>query len=137
MRMHFIRGLLGLMSSLASPAHATELVHTPVNPSFGGNPNNGPWLLGNAQAQDNNKDPDATDRVGSSGTSSLERFTSQLESRLLSDLLNNLDDPNAGSLTTDDFIVNIYNDSGHLSLRITDRLTGDVSEIVIDGYGAK
>jgi hypothetical protein len=32
-------------------AWATELVYTPINPSFGGNPLNGQFLLGIAQAQ--------------------------------------------------------------------------------------
>ena len=42
----------GLLIGLASAAavQATELVYTPVNPSFGGNPLNGTWLLNNAQA---------------------------------------------------------------------------------------
>ena len=33
---------------LSAGANATELVYTPVNPSFGGSPLNGAWLLGNA-----------------------------------------------------------------------------------------
>jgi curli production assembly/transport component CsgF len=34
-----------------SPASASSLVYTPVNPTFGGNPANGPNLLAQAQAQ--------------------------------------------------------------------------------------
>lgn len=127
--------LLGLLS--AHSAQATELVYTPVNPSFGGSPLNGAWLLGSAQAQNDHKDPDALDRSSLTGTSALDRFTSQLESRLLSELLSGLDqDTNTGTLTTDDFIVNIINDSGNLSVLITDRLTGEVSEIIVNGLGA-
>lgn len=36
---------------LAMPAQAGQLLYTPVNPSFGGNPLNGPTLLQSAQAQ--------------------------------------------------------------------------------------
>lgn len=115
---------------------ATELVYTPVNPSFGGNPLNGSWLLGNAQAQNDTKDPDAIDRASLTGQSALDRFASQLEARLLSNLLSDLDDANTGTLTTDDFIVNIVNDAGNLTVHITDRLTGEVSEISVSGYGA-
>lgn len=121
---------------LSTTAAATELVYTPVNPSFGGSPLNGAWLLGNAQAQNSIKDPDAIDRASLLGNSALDRFTSQLESRLLSELLTDIDSGNTGSLTTDDFIVNIINDSGNLSVVITDRLTGEISEIVVNGYGA-
>ena len=126
--------LAGLL--LSAGASATELVYTPVNPSFGGSPLNGAWLLGNAQAQNNKKDPDAIDRSSLAGTSALDQFTSQLESRLLADLLNKMDDPNGGSLITDDFIVNVVNLDGNLTVEITDRLTGEVSEIIVNGYGA-
>lgn len=34
-----------------SSASAGQLVYQPTNPSFGGNPLNGSWLLGQAQAQ--------------------------------------------------------------------------------------
>ncbi|HCJ28022.1 MAG TPA: curli production assembly protein CsgF [Pseudomonas sp.] len=127
----FLAGVL-----LSSAVTATELVYTPVNPSFGGSPLNGAWLLGNAQAQNDTKDPDAIDRSSLTGTSALDRFSSQLESRLLSDLLNKMDDPNGGSLLTDDFIVNVVNLDGNLTVEITDRLTGEISEIVVNGYGA-
>lgn len=122
--------LAGLL--LSSGVGATELVYTPVNPSFGGSPLNGAWLLGNAQAQNDKKDPDAIDRSALGGTSALDRFTSQLESRLLSDLLGDVRDGETGSITTDDFIVDITNDDlGNLVVNITDRLTGEVSEIII------
>ncbi|MCH2341018.1 curli assembly protein CsgF [Pseudomonas sp. NPDC047963] len=127
----FLAGLL-----LSSGLSATELVYTPVNPSFGGSPLNGAWLLGSAQAQNDTKDPDAIDRSSLTGTSALDRFTSQLESRLLSNLLSTMDDPNGGSLETDDFIVNVVNIDGNLTVEITDRLTGEISEIIVNGYGA-
>ncbi|HAF92728.1 curli assembly protein CsgF [Stutzerimonas balearica] len=124
--------LAGLL--LANGASATELVYTPVNPSFGGSPLNGAWLLGNAQAQNDHKDPDAIDRSALSG-SALDRFTSQLESRLLSQMLSNIEQGKEGVLTTDDFIIHIVNDDlGNLTVNITDKLTGEISEIIVDGY---
>ena len=114
------------------PAWATELVYTPVNPSFGGNPLNGTYLLNNATAQDRHKDPDL--RSSSSSQSALERFTSQLESRLLSQVLTDIKDGNSGSLSTDQFIVNIIDDSGNLTVQITDRGTGEISEISVNGF---
>jgi curli production assembly/transport component CsgF len=44
------------MSALAvmtafSPAVASQLVYTPISPTFGGNPLNGTFLLGTAQGQ--------------------------------------------------------------------------------------
>lgn len=134
---HTARGLLLAGLLLSGAPGATELVYAPVNPSFGGSPLNGAWLLGNAQAQDDHKDPDAIDRSSLTGSSTLSRFTSQLQASLLADLLGDVRDgtSNTGSLTTDDFIVNLVNDSGILTVQITDRLTGETSEVIVNGYG--
>lgn len=132
---HTARGLLLAGLLLSGALGATELVYAPVNPSFGGSPLNGAWLLGNAQAQDDHKDPDAIDRSSLTGSSTLSRFTSQLEASLLSQMLGDAREGNSGSLTTDDFIVNLINDSGILTVEITDRLTGERSEIIVNGYG--
>jgi curli production assembly/transport component CsgF len=119
--------------SLLGSAQATELVYTPVNPSFGGNPLNGTWLLNNAQAQNDHDDPDLSNRTT---TSALQRFTSQLESRLLSQLLTNIQNGNTGSLTTDAFVIDMIDDGGELTIVITDRATGEVSEVVVNGINA-
>ncbi|WP_408004318.1 curli assembly protein CsgF [Zestomonas carbonaria] len=117
---------------LSGTVHATELVYTPVNPAFGGNPLNGSWLLSNAQAQNDHRDPNLSSRTP---TSALQRFTSQLESRLLSQLLSNIQNGNTGSLTTEAFVIDIQDDSGELTIVITDRATGEVSEVVVSGLG--
>ncbi|MDE1194352.1 curli production assembly protein CsgF [Pseudomonas sp. Bc-h] len=111
---------------------ATELVYTPVNPNFGGNPLNGPTLLNEAQAQNDYKDPDLK-RSTTTATSALERFSQQLQSSLLSQVLTNIRNGNTGSLTTDAFIVNVIDDSGSLSIQITDRVTGEISEVNVNG----
>ncbi|WP_444896279.1 curli assembly protein CsgF [Microbulbifer sp. EKSA008] len=111
---------------------ATELVYTPVNPSFGGNPLNGNYLLNNASAQNSKKDPDAKNSPYSD-SSSLDRFTDTLESRLLSQLLTDVGNGNDGTLVTDDYIVNIVDIDGELTITITDAVTGEISEIVVVG----
>ena len=71
-------GLLLLGLGSCGLVQATELVYTPINPSFGGNPLNGTWLLNNAQAQNDYDDPDLKDRASAfSGTTALERFSNQ------------------------------------------------------------
>lgn len=113
-------------------SHATELVYTPVNPSFGGSPLNGPYLLNNAQAQNDHDDPNVTRRRSQSA---LERFTSQMESRLLSQLLSNIQDGNTGSLVTEAFIIDMLDEDGELTITITDRATGQISEVIVNGLG--
>lgn len=41
----------------AGPVIASQLIYTPVNPSFGGNPLNGPYLLQKAQANKSFEQP--------------------------------------------------------------------------------
>lgn len=116
----------------ADSVSATELVYQPVNPNFGGNPLNGSFLLSTAQAQDTNEDPDRIDSLLEQ-QSALDRFTDSLETRLLSQLLTDVGNGNSGELVTDDFIVQIVDVDGTLTVLITDRNTGDTSEIVVTG----
>jgi len=125
-------GLLFTGAGSCGLVQATELVYTPINPSFGGNPLNGTWLLNNAQSQNDYDDPDLKNRTVA-GTSALERFTSQLQSRLLGQLLDNISTGNTGSLSTDAFIVDVVDDSGALTINVTDRATGEISEIQVNG----
>lgn len=121
-----------LLLVLSKAVNASELTYKPVNPNFGGNPLNGNYLLGNAQAQNDKKDPDAR-RSGYTPPSDLERFTSSLESRLLSQLLSDIEDGTGGSLETSDFSVDIVDDGGALSILITDKNTNETTEIEVSG----
>ena len=61
MRMNTV-GLMGLCLVMLAIGgrlvHGGEIVYRPVNPSFGGNPLNGQFLLNNATLQDDNEPPD-------------------------------------------------------------------------------
>jgi len=123
-----------LAAGLGGQALATELVYTPVNPAFGGNPLNGTWLLNNAQAQNDYDDPDLKSRTSAfTGTSALERFTNQLESRLLGQLLDNISNGTTGSMSTSAFLIDVIDDGGALSIKVTDRATGQISIIQVSG----
>ena len=117
---------------MASGVAASELIYQPVNPNFGGNPLNGSHLLGNAQAQNDYKDP-AASSSGYERPSDLERLTSSLQSRLLSQLLADVGAGNEGSIVTEDFAINIVDDQGVLSILIEDINTGEITQIEVDG----
>lgn len=78
-----VRGLAAACLFSAGAASAQDLVYTPVNPSFGGNPFNSSHLLGVAGAINDYKDPSARSTTGSSQS---DLFARQLQSRLLSAL---------------------------------------------------
>ncbi len=63
-------------------AHAGELVYTPTNPTFGGNPNNAAGLLAVANAQNDYKAPSAT----KAPLTALEKFTNSVQAAVLSRL---------------------------------------------------
>jgi curli production assembly/transport component CsgF len=46
-----IAAIMTIVIHASAPAFASELVYHPVNPTFGGNPLNGSFLLSTAQAQ--------------------------------------------------------------------------------------
>lgn len=126
----FIRAISSF-TLIATMSHAGELVYQPVNPSFGGNSLNGNYLLSNAQAQNKHKDPDA---VTYERPSDLERLTSSLQSRLLSQLLADVGNGNTGSITTDQFSLALTDDgSGGLDILITDLITGETTTISVNG----
>lgn len=74
--------VLGCSVLLALPASASELLYTPVNPTFGGNPANASGLQANAASQNNYKAPVVT-KVP---LTALEKFNNQLQSAILSRL---------------------------------------------------
>ncbi|WP_428622853.1 curli assembly protein CsgF [Sedimenticola sp.] len=124
-----LSGLSGLLVILV--ASGSELVYTPVNPSFGGNPLGGQYLLNNAQAQDDFKDPNVTSRTQQSD---LERFNDLLQrsilSRLSASLTGNVIDADGnlipGTIETTDFVITIVDvGGGILEVTTTDKTTGE------------
>lgn len=128
--------LLVLTAMLFSPlSWGGNLVFQYVNPNFGGNPNNGAFLLNEANAQNSYKDPDAYD-FDSSTPSALDNFSSALQSQLLSGLMGNISQGKPGRLVTQDFIVDVQNTDGQLVMNVTDRSTGKTSTIQVQGLSA-
>ncbi|MFA5082863.1 MAG: curli assembly protein CsgF [Hydrogenophilaceae bacterium] len=119
---------LGLaLGTLCGAAAATEIIYTPVNPSFGGSPLNGSWLLNSALAQQDEADS------GQTPTSALELFNQSLQrsilSRISSAVSSGIVDPSTGSLVpgtleTTDFIIEIVDlGGGLLKITTTDKVT--------------
>lgn len=103
------------------------------NPNFGGNPNNGAFLLNSAQAQNSYKDPDFDDDFGVETPSALDNFTQAIQSQILGGLLSNINTGKPGRMVTSDFIIDISNTDGQLKLNVTDRKTGKISTIEVSG----
>ena len=121
-----------LTLALSPVAQAGELIYQPLNPSFGGDPFVGSYLLAKAQAQDTNTAPDAR---RSQPISSTQRLVQSLESRLISQLISDVGRGEAGegSFDSDEFGVVVRDDGGQLTVQVVDKLTGDVTTINVGG----
>ena len=100
------------------------------NPNFGGNPNNGAFLLNSAQ--NSYKDP-SYDDYGIETPSALDNFTQAIQSQILGGLLTNINTGKPGRMVTNDFIIDIANRDGQLQLNVTDRKSGKTSTIEVSG----
>jgi curli production assembly/transport component CsgF len=126
----------------AGTAQANPLVYTPVNPTFGGNPLNGPYLLNRADAQNRHTDPNAPAAVNPlSAQSQLDQFNSALQQAILSRISAAVSSSVVGSdgklipgtVQTQNFTISI-SDIGGGKLRIvtTDKLSGSSTSFEID-----
>lgn len=122
--------LLALLALLSPALRAAELVYTPVNPSFGGSPLNGTWLLNSAQAQNDFKDPSSS---ALSKKTDLESFNDRLQRSILDRLAGAVTQqvvgPDGqivpGNIETQDYLINIAdNGDGTLTITTTDKASG-------------
>jgi curli production assembly/transport component CsgF len=116
-------------------ASATEMVYTPLNPSFGGNPNNGVVLLNSASATNKHKDS-ASSLAGASllQKTPLQTFNDNLERAILGQLASSASQKllggtggglTPGTVETGNFTIRISDlGGGALQVTTTDKVTG-------------
>lgn len=125
------RTLLALVTlCVASSGQATELIYTPVNPSFGGNPQNGAFLLNKAQAQNDNKST-------STEKDFVTRFKESLERNIINSITRGVADGEItdGVYDTGDFRIEVASTGNGVMLTITNTETGEVTVIEMPTFG--
>jgi curli production assembly/transport component CsgF len=131
-----------LVLGFATAGRGSELIYTPVNPSFGGNPFNSAHLLGIADRINQYTDPKTKDGggggSGGSGDSLASAFARQLQSRLLSGLSGQVveaifgDNPqDQGSIVFGDQTITFFRGLESIQLTITDSSTGTTTDIEV------
>jgi curli production assembly/transport component CsgF len=125
-------------SLVAGGALATELIYTPVNPVFGGNPLNGPVLLNNAQAQNDTSDPDLETRRDKSPlqqlNETLERLVvSRVASAAAGGVIGRDGTLQPGTIQTANFniVIEDTNVAGKLRVTTTDLTTGQTTSFEV------
>lgn len=130
---------VALLCLVAVQGGATELVYTPVNPSFGGNPLNGAMLLNSAQAQNNHKDPNDPASQYAEKTP-LQQFNDNLERSVVGQLAaaatSSIIGPNGkltpGTVETGNFRISVIDlGGGRLQITTTDKTTGAVTSFEV------
>ena len=117
---------------------ASELVHDFVNPAFGGNPLNGPFLLNTATLQNSFTEEDGglvrlpDDLLGDFEA----RLNRSILSRLSRQLVEDIFGEDGGGITTGTFDIGdltlvVEEDLDGVLINITDTLTGDATTIQI------
>jgi len=120
---------------------ASELVYKPINPSFGGNPLNGNFLLGKASAQNKHKAPIAK-------KSYAEKFQESLERAYISKMVREITDMAFGEesdsnifgedsiFSSGDYeILVLTSNPDAITVQITNTITGEVTVIEIPRFG--
>ena len=128
--------LVAVIALCVGNADAEQIVYTPVNPSFGGNPNNASGLLANANAQNNYQDP--------AGVNELKKLTplKQCNQNLQQFVLNRIADSvtsqiigpggalKPGTISTQDFTIVVAQPAGvggPLKVTTTEIYTGQTT----------
>lgn len=126
----FLRGcavpvLALLTTTITHSVSATELTYTPINPSFGGSPLNGNFLLQKAQLQNNHKEPLVEKTF-------VEKFQESLERNLINSLTRRIADGEIteGVYDTGEYRVEVsVEGDGTVVVHITNLATGEVTII--------
>lgn len=121
-----------------SNLYAQQLVYTPINPSFGGSPLNGSWMLSQAQAQNGFTAGGGSSAYSPYSTDPLADFTSSLNRQILSQLSRNLissmfgeEGLEAGRYEIGDYVIDITQGSDGITIIIDDLINGGETTIVV------
>ena len=115
----------------AAQVGATEMVYAPVNPSFGGNPNNAPGLMSIAQAQNQFKAP-VVSPLEAFNLSLQRAILSRLSSQAIATMFGSNGGLKDGDYDTAGYLINVHDDhDGTLHITTTDKATGAISAFVI------
>ncbi|MEO9121731.1 MAG: curli assembly protein CsgF [Burkholderiaceae bacterium] len=122
-----------LMSTVCGGATAAQLIYTPVNPAFGGNPFNGAVLMDKAQAQNKYTDPSLDAGLLGAQTTPLQDFNNTLQRSILSRVASTASSQiigtdgtlHPGTVETSDFSISVVDvGGGLLKITTTDKASG-------------
>ena len=131
-----------LIAGFFCSAHATELVHNFINPSFGGYYYNATWLMSSAQAQDKTGETSSAYTSSYYSQNSLEDFEESINRQILSRLSSKLvtqifgeEELEPGHYEIGDFTIDVTPSDQGIRVEIQDPTTGGETIIELPYYG--
>lgn len=135
-----IIGMMGAVTlGMTATASAQQLVYTPTNPSFGGNPFNSAHLLGVANAQNDFEAPEDETMEATQADIFLRQLQSRLLSGLASDVTNAIfgDNPQeSGTISFGGQTISFLRGLDSVTITIFDAATGTNTEIILPLFAA-
>jgi len=132
-----LKVLFIVLFSVAGKAYAQDLLYTPKNPAFGGNPYNYSWLMSSAQAQNDLKEA-TTDPYSRYNADPLKDFTESLNRQILSQLSRQIvarqfgeDALSAGTYVLGDYQIEVGDQSDGLNITIVDNKSGSQTTVSV------
>ncbi|MDD2943210.1 MAG: curli assembly protein CsgF [bacterium] len=121
--------LASVFPGFVSSVSADELTYKPINPSFGGNPFNGSYLMSTASEQKGFKAPEKKRNPVDEFS---ETVTSSLLSRISRDVAEQILGENAqesGSFTLGETVLNFHRENGEVVINVQDAANGGATTI--------
>lgn len=126
--------IVGCLFLFGGVSFASELIYTPVNPSFGGNPFIGQYLLNSATLQNKHKEPVTTQTP-------LEQFRDSLQRNLLYAITSKLTQDmygvggfKPGHYSYAGMNVDVVGGPGGVTITITDTTNGGTTTVTVPNF---
>ncbi len=133
--------ILTIITTFSFCTSATEIIYTPINPSFGGNPLNATMLLSKAQAQNKHKAPTVEKGYAEQFQETLERtYLNQMVREITDmafgeDIENSIFDQDSIFMSGDYQIEVITSTTDTITVKITNIIDDTVVIIEVPRFG--
>ncbi len=117
-----------LFLGVSSYCFGQQLVYTPTNPAFGGDPFNYTWLLNSANAQNPFEDDSLQ---GLDALGDFNSFDNSLNNQFFNQGLGGNQVPQIGSSTDGNLNYEVYESNEGLVINILDITTGEQTQIIV------
>ena len=127
--------ICALLLASTNMARASELVYTPINPSFGGNPFNAQWLLDQAQVQNRFEEEYERDLVEDFEERLIRQIFYRMSRMIIDEAFGEYGEAiEPGYYEIGNYHIDISTDEVMITVVIVDITTGDTTTVEVPYY---